>query len=30
MIVSLVMIHVVGAFFSVIFWGFNASSPIGG
>jgi phospholipid/cholesterol/gamma-HCH transport system permease protein len=30
MILSLVMIHVVGAFFSTIFWGFNASSPIGG
>jgi phospholipid/cholesterol/gamma-HCH transport system permease protein len=30
MIVNLVMIHIVGAFYSMIFWGLDAPSPIGG
>jgi phospholipid/cholesterol/gamma-HCH transport system permease protein len=30
MILSLVMIHLFGAFFSTIFWGFDGPSPIGG
>lgn len=30
MIVNLVMIHVLSAFYSMIFWGLNAPSPIGG